>query len=196
MTSRQTPLTAEILRELVTYDPDTGNFTWRRRKLRHGLERIDRGWNTRLAGNPVAKRRHRHGHLQIGLAEYGSNFMAHRLAWLYVHGSWPSMDLDHINGKHDDNRIANLREVTKSQNLMNQKMRVNNTSGVTGVSWAAKSKKWSAQIQVRGKMISLGRFVDKDEAIRVRQEAEDRYFGEFMRGKFTSSQVGATPSAS
>lgn len=185
--SKRTTLTAEILRSLVTYDPNTGDFTWKERQLRPGLERIDKGWNTRLAGKKVARRENKHGHSQIGLDEYGHNFMAHRLVWLYVHGEWPTMDLDHINGESGDNRVDNLRLVTKSQNMMNQKVRTDNTSGIKGVSWAEKSKKWYAYINVKGKMIPLGLFKDKIDAISARIESEDIYFGEFARREIISS---------
>ena len=178
--AERTLITAEELRKLVSYDPETGDFTWRRRALRPGLERIDRGWNTRLAGRAAALRLDKKGYRQIGIAPF-SNLFAHRLAWLYVYGEWPAAELDHINGDPLDNRIANLRLADRQKNMRNQKIRVNNTSGVKGVSYDKKSSRWYAYINVSKRMIPLGMFDLKDDAVRVRLAAEKRIFGEFMR---------------
>lgn len=78
-----------------------------------------------------------------------------------------------------DNRRYNLRVATDSENNMNREIPSNNTSGVVGVSWNKNAQKWTAQIKINGKKIHLGTFADKDEAIRIRREAEDKYFGDF-----------------
>lgn len=167
------------LRELLDYDPVTGSFVWRERKLRPGFERIDKGWNKRFAGKPVAKRYHRHGHLQIQI--HCKNYMAHRVAWAIFYGFWPEFDLDHKNGNPDDNWIENLRPATHSQNMCNSKLRVDNTSGVKGVSWKEKEKKWQVYITKDGKTRSLARVASFNEAVAIRQRAEAELHGEFAR---------------
>jgi hypothetical protein len=95
---------------------------------------------------------------------------------------------DHIHGESskNDNRKENLREVTISQNAMNVKIRTNNTSGVTGVCWNKKSNKYRAYIQKDGKNHNLGFFVNFEDAVKARKEAELKYFGEYS---YDSSQA-------
>ena len=89
------------------------------------------------------------------------------------------MVVDHINMNPLDNRKCNLRICTMQQNNFNKKEQTNNTSGRVGVTWDKQTNKWLAQIQVDGKNIKLGRFKNKEEAIRAREEAELKYFGEY-----------------
>ena len=90
-------------------------------------------------------------------------------------------DVDHIHGKTSryDNRKENLRIVTRSQNNMNKGVQSNNVSSVTGVSWHKVSNRWIAYISINKKRINLGSFVDFNDAVRVRKEAEEKYFGEY-----------------
>lgn len=172
-------ITPEYIRELLDYDPATGDFVWRRRKLRNGFERMDKIWNSRLAGKPVAKRRHRHGHLQIGI--YCRNYMYHRIAWAHYYGEWPEIDLDHKNGNPSDNRITNLRLATESQNLCNAKIRIDNTSGVKGVSWSRREKKWYSYITKDSKMINIGIYHCFGQAVAARKRVEKELHGDFVR---------------
>lgn len=87
--------------------------------------------------------------------------------------------VDHINTHHpEDNRKANLRIVTHSENSMNHKLSKRNTSGVTGVGWIRKIDLWRARITINGQEINLGLYKNKDDAIKARKEAEEKYFGE------------------
>ena len=87
--------------------------------------------------------------------------------------------VDHINTHHpEDNRKANLRIVTQSENQMNRKLAINNKSGVAGVCWDKNNNCWIAQIGFNGQKIRLGCFKNKDDAIKARKEAEEKYFGE------------------
>lgn len=176
-------ITAEELRRILSYDHETGLWTWLPRSLRPGLERIDRGWNTRFSWKPVAIRLDRRGYQIIAFAPY-NNIFAHRLAWFYITGKWPAEELDHINGNPLDNRMINLREATRKQNMINQKTRSNNTSGVKGVSWSKKSGAWYAYINKDKIMYSLGMFDNIDDAIRTRKEAEREFHGEWARITF------------
>ena len=91
----------------------------------------------------------------------------------------PNIEIDHIHGinSRNDNRKSNLRIATISQNAMNRKLSITNTSGCTGV--CPKDNKWRAYIYVDGKAIELGLFNNKEEAIKVRKKAEEKYFGEW-----------------
>jgi hypothetical protein len=94
-------------------------------------------------------------------------------------------DVDHIRGREskNDNRKSNLRIVTRSQNNMNKDKQSNNTSGVRGVSFDKERQKWAASIAVNGKTHHLGRYKNKEDAIKARKEAEEIYFGEYNYSK-------------
>lgn len=137
-------LTQERLRALLHYDGDTGRFLWR--VSRRGRAKIGTAAGTLGAD----------GYLRI-LVD-GGRYSAHRLAWLYVHGRWPSADLDHANGNPSDNRIANLRECNKSENQQNRKPSKNSTSGYMGVTFVRSTGKYQAYIKRAGKQLHLGCF--------------------------------------
>lgn len=90
-------------------------------------------------------------------------------------------EVDHIHGKptRNDNRKSNLRIATRKENSRNIGIRTNNKSGVVGVSWSDDTSDWVAQIGVNGKTIVLGHSVDFDKMVRLRKEAEEKYFGEW-----------------
>jgi len=101
---------------------------------------------------------------------------------IFMHSELMSnLGVDHINGDGLDNRRSNLRLATTAQNGANRKLSANNTSGVTGVYWHRAQKKWGAQIKVNRRMIYLGRFIEKQDAISERQKAAKIHFGEFAR---------------
>ncbi len=157
----KTDLTAQQLRELLDYDPETGIFTWRVR--RGGLASAGS-----IAGSLCTD-----GYLQIKIN--GRPYNAHRLAWVYAYNTWPADQLDHINGIRDDNRLANLREATNSQNQQNQSIRRDNKSGHPGVYWDKRARKWRAQIMVDGKRVNLGSFDDHAAAIVARASGKARH---------------------
>lgn len=107
----------------------------------------------------------------------GKDFLLHR----YICNANENELIDHINGNKLDNRKINLRPVNKSQNAMNSKVPKNNTSGVKGVYWDKRSKKWEASIQINMKKKILGYFENKEDAIKSRKEAENKFFGEYAR---------------
>jgi hypothetical protein len=133
----------ERLKELLHYDPETGVFT---RRIPRGAAKKGRVAGSERYGRPRA---------MID----GRQYLLHRLAWLYVHGSLPIDQIDHINGDTTDNRIANLREATPSQNTQNQRAaHSDNMSGFLGVSWEKDRGKWLARIFIDGEQKYLGRF--------------------------------------
>lgn len=156
----------EKLRAAFLYDPETGKFL--RRKFPWGPEDGDLAGYTRPDGYVSIEIDHR-------------PYQAHVLAWFYVHGSWPTQTLDHRNGVRADNRMANLREASQTQNNANAKLRSNNTSGAKGVTWDRWSSKWMAQIAVNGRRKNLGRFDTVEAAQAAYAEAARKLFGEFAR---------------
>lgn len=146
-------VTQAKVRDVLDYDPDTGIFRWRHAGA------------SRKAGAIAGNIMHDGRYIRIGIG--GKSYLAHRLAWLYVHGQWPT-EIDHINWNGLDNRMVNLRSVTRKQNGLNRGLNKNNTSGAKGV------------ILVDGKWQSyycrkyLGRFDRKDDAVQARREAEKR----------------------
>lgn len=150
-------LILEKLREILHYDEVTGVFTWKRptsKRTKAGME----------AGTAHSK-----GYLVIKIE--GRLYFAHRLAWFYVYGSWPSKNLDHINRQKTDNRVVNLREVTNSENAQNRLIQSNNTSGFRGVSWHKRDKLWYSRIVVDGKARLIGVFKTPEQAGAAYKEA-------------------------
>lgn len=162
--NRTSHITQERLKKFLEYDPDTGVFTWR----------VSSG---KASAGSVAGRSLPSGHIQIGLD--GRRYYAHRLAWLYVYGNWPSAEIDHVNRSPADNRLSNLREATRQENGAKRSIFSNNTSGVKGVYWEMASGKWHARIRVSRELRSLGRFASLDEAAAAYAAAARQYFGDF-----------------
>jgi len=118
--------------------------------------------------------KHHSGYRQVQIS--GKLYMVHRLIWIIYNDEIPSgMEIDHINHIRDDNRLINLRLVTRQDNRRNQKLTARNTSGTMGVYLIKKSNRWCAQIKVDGKVIYLGTYSIKKEAIEVRKKAETTY---------------------
>lgn len=158
-------ITQKRVQEVLSYNPDTGIFIW----IIQG-KGITKG--TR-AGTINHKSYYRY--IQIDRILY----RAQRLAWLYVTGEYPSLDVDHKNKVRDDNRWENLRLATRSQNMANGSLRRDNSSGYKGVHWVAKRNKWLAYIRVNGKFKFIGYFTDIREAAIAYKEASIKHFEEF-----------------
>lgn len=166
-------LTQKYLKECLDYNPETGVFTWKERPLSHFSERKRwLAWLSNFSGK-TAGGKHCMGYWTICINN--KPYLAHRLAWLYVFGSMPKDQIDHINWDRLDNRIANLREVSNQENHKNKPAQKNNTSGVVGVCWDKSREKWCARIKVSGKTVNLGRFDKKSQAIIARKSAETIY---------------------
>ena len=169
----------EEIRKLLRYEPDTGKLYWLERTPdlfedgKQSAERVCVSWNTRYAGKEAftADRGtgYRHGKI------FNRDYFAHRVIWAMTHDEWPADQIDHINGVRDDNRLENLRSVSHAENLKNQKVRSDNNSGHVGVIWRPNRFKWEAQIRVDNRLVYLGRFFSKDDAIAARKAAEVKY---------------------
>lgn len=160
----KTPLTIERLREVLAYDPETGFFS----RKTHVRGPRGKGQPGCIQGD---------GYRQIGIDS--ARFLAHRLAWFYVTGSWPLGWLDHVNGLRDDNRIKNLREATPAQNAINSHVRSDSLSGQRGVSYRPRFKKWTARITVNKTRIQIGYFCTMEEAVSAYRAEAAKHFGEF-----------------
>lgn len=160
----------ELLNKLLRYDAEAGKLFWQKRSqdTMTSQDYCDR-WNARWA-NKEAFSTIIDGY-KVGKI-FGRPFRAHRVIWALVNGSWPKNDIDHINGNRTDNRILNLRDVSKVENARNCAIRKNNTSGATGVSWSKNDKRWRAGICIDGKEFFIGNFLEKADAISARKKAE------------------------
>jgi hypothetical protein len=155
-------MSPEELRKLLRYDPETGKFFWLQKRGRVAV-----GYEAGTI-KPNGYRC-----IKIGTR----NFYAHRLAWLYVTGAWPENQVDHENCNTDDNRFANLREATGTQNQGNRKAR----NGRKGITYHRRDGVWQAQITVNWKSIYLGQFKTEGEAMDAYRVAARKHFGDFAR---------------
>lgn len=170
-------ITAEMARQLLNYDPDTGELRWKCRPLsmfKAGEWRDARWsqakWNTRYAGE-IAGRINDGGYPLVNMKSYRP-YRAHRLIWLMVHGRWPSGEIDHINGIRHDNRLCNLREGTRAENHQNLKAR--HERGLLGARWYEKYGRWRSRIMVDQKETSLGYHDTEEQAHAAYLEAKKR----------------------
>jgi CDGSH-type Zn-finger protein len=159
-------VTQQRLRELFRYNPESGHFIRRVAVGRHGRHR---------AGECVGTRRV-NGYLAIGVD--GKTYYAHHLAWLYVHGSLSTGQIDHKNRVRDDNRICNLRPATTSQNMRNRTAHSDNAVGYKGVSLTRQGK-YKAKIWCDGKEKWLGVFDAAELAAAAYKMAAEQMHGEF-----------------
>ena len=166
-------ISVEYAREILDYNPETGEFRWKRRNV------SSNSWNYRFAGK-VAGTMNARGYIKISINN--CLFSAHKLAWLMFYGDWPHRQLDHRDNNRVNNRIINLRLATNQENSYNRNTHKNNTSGFPGVLFHKHRKKWCASIRANGRPISLGYFLNIEDAVIARKQAEIKYFGEFRRG--------------
>jgi AP2 domain. len=153
---KQPLVSAEYLRDLFDYNAETGELVYK--ELRGSC----------LPGR-VAGSLHHSGYRKMFLL--GRFYAVHRLVWLHVHGMYPTKYLDHINRVPTDNRIENLREATALENAQNKPIACKSKSGVRGVFWLEKTKRWFVRLTVDGKYRHFGTFIEKEEAIKARMEA-------------------------
>jgi len=116
-------------------------------------------------------------------------YATHRLVWLFHHGEWPCMDLDHKDVDKTNNRIENLRLTNDRLNAGNVKKQQNKTSIYKGVLWHKQHKKWYSQIRANGKRQFLGLFVNEIEAAKAYDAAARKHFQDFARLNFNDCQT-------
>lgn len=158
----KTILTRKRLKEMLHYDPETGDFTW-----------MTSTNNFIKMGDVAGCLNKIDGYIRIMVD--GKLYLGHRLAFLYMTGKFPIDQCDHDNQIRSDNRWENLNQATDTTNSKNRSMRNDNTSGCVGVSWHKRDNKWHAKIGVNRKYKHLGIFAKKSDAIKARKAADIEY---------------------
>lgn len=165
-------ITQDFLKSILHYNPETGVFTW----IKKPSMAVNIG---DTAGNKSLD-----GYIVIGIG--GKIYRAHRLAWMYCYGDNLPKQVDHINCVRDDNRILNLRSANNKLNSYNRKS-TRNTSGVKGVSFHKRIRKWQANMRVDGVLIHLGYFdclIEAKKVIdkyRLKTHKDFANYGEFKK---------------
>lgn len=160
------PITTEQLRQILNYNPETGEFFWRVG---------GRGWRAGSVAGTIRS----DGYVKITIG--GQRYYAHRLAWLYMYGEVSAATIDHIDMNPSNNKISNLRQATHSENKWNTRKRRDNTSGFKGVRWHQVHKKWYARITYLGKEFFIGHFDTAEQASTAYNDKARELFGEFYR---------------
>lgn len=153
-------------RQKLAYYNDSGIFAWRTARYNQ-LHRL-----TKPAGSIYPN-----GYRYIAID--GPDYRCARLAWWFVTNEWPDCYIDHINGNKSDDRFANLRLATNSQNQGNRGLMRTNTSGVKGVSINSRTGKWQTKITIHGRAKNLGEYRTLAEAGRAYRKAALEHWGEF-----------------
>jgi hypothetical protein len=164
MALNRVTLTQEELKSCLVYDPETGIFVWAK-------PRSNKAIKGRRAGSlrPI-------GYYQIRL--FDRLYMTSHLAVLYMTGEMPEF-VDHVNRIPTDDRWVNLRVCTRSQNQCNRPQQANNTTGLKGVSWHARRRRWFSQIKRHRKTTFLGYFKTPEEAHAAYVRAAEKLHGDF-----------------
>lgn len=170
--------TPQELRQLFSYNPDTGILIWKERPAYSAAgstaqyhETGRKIWNTKYAGKEAG---FLEGSGYRAVKVFDKMILAHRVMWALKYGYWPEC-IDHINGDPLDNRLCNLRDVSRAINQRNQKTHRSNTSGRTGVSWNKIRKVWVASIKINNRSLYLGSFDDFGSACKARRRAEVKF---------------------
>jgi hypothetical protein len=174
---------AKTLRQLLDYNPDTGAFIWRARpesmfsSSRQTAAHNCNIWNARFAGKSAGCVNQGYHKIRVNDVLY----LAHILAWIMVYDAVPSGDLDHVNMDPSDNRIQNLREAPRSQNMGNTRAHKDSFTGRKGVYFDKKGACFVARVCKDGVCKYLGRFAQLDDAASAYTSAAQDAFGEFAR---------------
>lgn len=177
---RRDSMTFEQISKLLRYDSGNGRLFWLPRTPDQfagtegrTAEHACANWNSKFSGKEAFTATNGHGYRRGTI--FNRRYQAHRIVWLLHYGKWPAADIDHINGDRADNRLINLRSVSRAENAKNQRARITNTSGVLGVSWDKQTGKWRVSIQIEGQTRKIGRFPDIESAAAARKAADLRF---------------------
>lgn len=178
-------ITPQVIRELLHYEPDTGIFTWRARDQDwFATYRSFRTWNSRYANKRAGRETVTgNGYRRRVISIFKTRIMEHRLAWMHMTDDPLPDTIDHINRDATDNRWCNIRASSSSDNQHNKSMHRSNTSGVNGVSWDKKSKKWRAYGTLDSRRYYLGLFDDINEAACAANSFREASGFDFRHGK-------------
>jgi len=158
----------KYLKSILDYDRKNGTFNWKKKISRKNMVGNNAGGKNSM------------GYITIGIS--GDIYYAHRLAYLWVYGYMPK-SVDHKDGDRSNNRIANLRPCTMSQNILNSKLAKNNTSGFKGAYWSEAAQKWEASYQHNGKKNYIGLFDTPKDAGAAYLNAVKKIEPDFVREK-------------
>ncbi|MGL6209700.1 MAG: HNH endonuclease [Paracoccaceae bacterium] len=162
----------DLLLARLGLDVEAGLLTWKfRPRDTFHRDRDFKLWNQRFSGQPALNSQIGQGYLGGKIA--GTNFFAHRVVWAIAALRWPVGEIDHINGVRSDNRLCNLRDISRRENAINRGKTDNGKSLFVGVSWHGASGKWRSRAQVAGQRVSLGLFESEAEAATARNNALD-----------------------
>lgn len=179
MTKHEAGISIQMLNQLLDVDFKTGELTWKRRHEDLFLEGKQSAahncaiWNGRFAGKKAFNYAQGMGYLHGSI--FGNKFLAHRVVFAMYQSEWPEYEVDHINGVKTDNRPINLRSVSHAENMRNQKLKINSTTGINGVHFNKSRGLFEAHISVNSKKVSLGRFETAEDARQARFSAEQLY---------------------
>lgn len=154
------------LRELFDLDEETGVLRWRVSPARN------------VKAGSIAGGNKGSGYLAVKVDR--KKLQVHRIVFAMVNGYLPEF-VDHINGIPSDNRPANLRAATCLQNNQNRRTRKDSSSGVKGVCWNSRLRKWQANVRANGKNNYLGLFTDPSKAEEVVRAFREQHHKEFAR---------------
>jgi HNH endonuclease len=157
-------LTADEVRRILDYNPESGEFHWRVKM------------NSLSMPGYLAGTKRKSGHWQICIG--GKLYLSHRLAWFYMHGCWPPEQVDHVDNNPANNRLVNLRLANSSQNNANKPPRRKIGKGLF---YREKYDSFAVRIKVRGKMIHIGIFRNEEDAKSAYFAAAKQHFGEYAR---------------
>jgi len=161
MKDHEVLLARDLLDEIFIINPEEGTIIQKKQT------------SSRVAVGGIPGKINHNGYRVISINYH--KYFAHRLMWFYAYGEWPADEIDHINHRPLDNRIANLRCTTQAENSRNSSLSKRNKTGHTGVSWHKRGKKWQAYVTFKGVRHYLGLFDDKQEAIKARQKKNEEY---------------------
>lgn len=152
-------LTQKEYNDILNYNPETGILAWKVYRSKNKIKPGD-----------IAGYKNPRGYHVLRIGKH--NHLVHRVIWIMVHGVIPDQ-IDHINRIPSDNRLINLRDCNTRTNNLNRKL-AEPESGHYGV-YKTKSNKWHSEIKVNGKRINLGNYIDINDAINARKQAEELY---------------------
>lgn len=184
--------TPDLLRQLLRYDAETGKLFWRERPLTSFADkRCGNTWNARWAGNEALNYVDAVGYASGRI--HGNLFMAHRVIWAIESGEWPTLEIDHINGNRSDNRLSNLRQVSRAENAKNVATSTRNKSGRVGVHFAKREQRWLALIGSDRRSHFLGYFDDFEAAVAARAAAEIEFGFHINHGRGGADASSSVP---
>jgi hypothetical protein len=194
----QKGVTPEVLKDLLDYNPETGELWWKPRPVkyfedrggRYTAERSKRIFDTSFAGTIALNCPNLSGYSRGNI--FGRLMLAHRAAYMIMTGQPLTRmhQIDHINGVRSDNRWANLRLATNTQNQHNSGSAKGSSSKFVGVSWDRFANKWCAYICPENRKVHLGYFESETAAASARDKAAAKMFGEYARLNFPEKEHG------